>query len=356
MKRFVVRHRRRALFAVVATFLVLAAVESAVRLGGWATLPAETTFTDVYNPEFKMLPGAPNPYAEVSEQLNKQGFRGPGLAAEKAPDTVRVISLGDSTTFGVGVDWDQAYSHLLETLFARRAKRVEVLNGGIPGTTLWQHRMLLEKDILKFQPDLIVFYTGPSYRADYYTLREAMAGRDVTWSLRHGLASSHIYRLLRRLIRPPQFADVANQFTGSKDNFMAELQVARYTREDVRAIDAFCREAGVALLMVPRLSRGPFVNARTSDLPPENPEWVGNLRVGNGTRALFAALEEFDVPRLDAGPAFLTGGGASLFLDASHFTTQGHRLLAQRIAERLCRDGLGGLPCPPGELSAEDTP
>ncbi|MDP8225904.1 MAG: SGNH/GDSL hydrolase family protein [Candidatus Lernaella stagnicola] len=339
MKRAYARYRRRVLFALVTVVLVFVAAELVVRWGGWALLKQEEFFTDVYDPRYTMVPRAPNPYSELGEVLNDEGFRGRAPTAAKQPGVPRILSVGDSATFGVGVEAHETYSYQIEVLL-RKHHAVEVLNGGIPGTALWQHRLLIEKKVDEWAADIVVVYTGPSYRADYFVLREAQRGRDVLAPLRKGLAHLHLYRLLRRWIRPPRFDDLANQYTGSDQIFLPEERVARDTREDIQAMTAACRKAGARLLVVPRQARDTYLIAHEEGMRFGDLNWRHKVHVDNGTVALFDALERFDVPRLDlSGPLLKASYEQNCFLDESHLTSGGHRIVAETLAAELCRRG-----------------
>jgi len=94
---------------------------------------------------YKMKPGvdvdAVNPFntAEVAQNVtfrlssNSDGFRDREVAP-KQPGVIRIVTLGDSSTFGWGADPDHTYRRLLEErLNDGSGPRFEVLNLGIPG-------------------------------------------------------------------------------------------------------------------------------------------------------------------------------------------------------------------------------
>jgi hypothetical protein len=92
---------------------------------------------------------------------NAYGLRGHDLPADKAPNTKRILLLGDSFTFGSGVPNDgDIFAALLEqklnAQLAERGTAVEVLNGGIPGSQTSDWVDLLQKVDDSFQPDVII--------------------------------------------------------------------------------------------------------------------------------------------------------------------------------------------------------
>jgi len=61
-----------------------------------------------------------------------QRLRGPGFSALPAPEVLRILAIGDSTTFGWGVEDQEAWPPRLQVELSRRGHRVEVLNAGVP--------------------------------------------------------------------------------------------------------------------------------------------------------------------------------------------------------------------------------
>ncbi|MEX2207632.1 MAG: SGNH/GDSL hydrolase family protein [Myxococcota bacterium] len=80
------------------------------------------------------------------------GFRGPEIAKEKAPGKLRVLVLGDSFTYGIGVADDETFSARLEAL----DPRYEVLNTGVNGYGTAQELLLLRDQGLALRPDVVV--------------------------------------------------------------------------------------------------------------------------------------------------------------------------------------------------------
>ncbi len=93
---------------------------------------------------FELRPGTDydhkSPYGDfrVNVRVNREGFRGREISAQKPAGTFRIFLLGDSFTFGLGVENDETYAAVLEAGLnedARNGPRYEVINGGVRGTT-----------------------------------------------------------------------------------------------------------------------------------------------------------------------------------------------------------------------------
>lgn len=63
-------------------------------------------------------------------------LRGPAFDPAPAPGVKRILSIGDSVTFGWGVGDDESWPAHLERVLRARGHEVEVLNAGVPGQAL----------------------------------------------------------------------------------------------------------------------------------------------------------------------------------------------------------------------------
>jgi hypothetical protein len=100
-------------------------------------------------------------------RINAAGLRGADLG-RKPPGSLRVLIVGDSFTFGLGVSEEESLPGALARAIdaarsadARRAPdavapAVEVLNAGVPGYNLFQERRLIDRRAAELQADVIV--------------------------------------------------------------------------------------------------------------------------------------------------------------------------------------------------------
>lgn len=98
-------------------------------------------------------------------EINSLGLNERELNFKKGKNTIRILFLGDSITFGLGVDVDKTFVRKVENLsnsqlpcnpILSETKRVETLNGGVSGYFTWQEIAFLRKVGLKYQPDIVV--------------------------------------------------------------------------------------------------------------------------------------------------------------------------------------------------------
>lgn len=88
----------------------------------------------------------------VTQTHNALGFRGPEIAASRSPERPRVLVLGDSMTYGHGVEDAETYSAVLQQL----EPRLEVINAGVPGYSGVEELLLLRDEGMRLEPDLVI--------------------------------------------------------------------------------------------------------------------------------------------------------------------------------------------------------
>lgn len=90
---------------------------------------------------------------------NTYGFRDVEHVIAKGEGTFRILGLGDSFTYGIGVALEETYLYRLEAMLNNRAgihPRVEIIKAGIPRYVPQPERILLEMYGLQFRPDLVL--------------------------------------------------------------------------------------------------------------------------------------------------------------------------------------------------------
>jgi GDSL-like Lipase/Acylhydrolase family len=137
-------------------------------------------------------------------QINSLGVRGAEVTPRPAPGTVRVLALGDSQTFGNGLDLSETWPKQLEQrLQAAPGSRWEVINAGVPGTDTWQHEILLRRLLAVVHPHAVVLalYVNdvvPSYsprNADGTTLTNT-SGKYLVYLLKRSAVVTWAYHML----------------------------------------------------------------------------------------------------------------------------------------------------------------
>jgi len=89
-------------------------------------------------------------------RINKRGFRGEEFSVPKKEGSYRILTMGDSITYGNG-DNDKTWPAYLGKILD-----VEVINGGVPN---WESSHLLARfknEGIYFKPDLVIIHSGLS--------------------------------------------------------------------------------------------------------------------------------------------------------------------------------------------------
>jgi lysophospholipase L1-like esterase len=119
----------------------------------------------------------------------------------KSSSEYRILALGDSVTYGSGVDQDKIFTVRLQQLLSTRlGRRVRVINAGVGGYNTVQELTFLRKTGLSFKPDLILLMyvsndfevnKGPFDPVAHYSFKN----KSPTEVIEFLLGKSWLYRL-----------------------------------------------------------------------------------------------------------------------------------------------------------------
>ena len=116
-------------------------------------------------PSYGLVPGFEGIYdgtwiclLPTKVRINSHGFRDYEYPLEKPSNTFRIIILGDSHTFGLGVELNDTYPKVLESLLNKGADglKYEVINLGVPGYNMLEKVEFFKKNGLLFNPDIVM--------------------------------------------------------------------------------------------------------------------------------------------------------------------------------------------------------
>ncbi len=102
-------------------------------------------------------PGVEMVETGVRTRVNSLGMRGPEVSGERAEGEVRILTLGDSSVFGYGVEEHQVFEQVASTVLRTFWNLpVQGYNGGTPGHTSVQALATLKEVGPVVQPDFVV--------------------------------------------------------------------------------------------------------------------------------------------------------------------------------------------------------
>lgn len=88
--------------------------------------------------------------------VGAQGLRSEPVAIPKPPTTFRLLVLGDSIPYGVGVTRDAAFPQVLQRRLRTQRPEVEVVNAGVPGYSPYNELHWYLHRGRSFQPDVVL--------------------------------------------------------------------------------------------------------------------------------------------------------------------------------------------------------
>lgn len=136
-------------------------------------------------------------------EVNSKRYRGAERDYNKKDSVYRIIVLGDSCAYGIGVKYSNTYSYLLEEKLNQLNGIIfEIIDAGVPGYTSLQGLRYLKHELIKYHPDMVLIGFG------FNDLCEAVGDKDSEiksppeWSvsLDDSLSKFKTYILLKQII------------------------------------------------------------------------------------------------------------------------------------------------------------
>tara|TARA_Y100000310_G_scaffold313699_1_gene362364 strand:- start:718 stop:1791 length:1074 start_codon:yes stop_codon:yes gene_type:complete len=142
-------------------------------------------------------------------EINSRGLRDKEYELEKPDNTIRIAVLGDSFTFGYGVEQNETFSKILETKLNSLSEiNYEVINFGVSAYGTEQEYILMQNTVLEYSPDIILLGfvnndLNGNLRHNLFDIKNGILVRNPTLEvtpslkLRNYLSwHSHLYSLL----------------------------------------------------------------------------------------------------------------------------------------------------------------
>jgi lysophospholipase L1-like esterase len=108
---------------------------------------------------YRNRPGLDGQFSGVPVRINRLGLRDREIEG-KAPGEYRILAMGDSVPFGIGVRYEDSYPHQLEVLLNERhaSRHFRTLNMGVPSYNTEQELIQLKTLGLSLQPDAVTLF------------------------------------------------------------------------------------------------------------------------------------------------------------------------------------------------------
>jgi len=300
-----------------------------------------------------------HPEYVVEYAINASGFRDAKTRpAAKPPGLIRVLLLGDSFTFGQGVDYEQTWPVLAERELERRGLgHVDLIKAAMQGMDTRSELLLLRRLAGQYQVDAVVvgflindLYTNApdSPGSPWGTIRQSV------FQDSEGARTFHLLTLARRLVTSSDAGYIALYFAaaGGRDYLRLPLSPAAMWRLGItdtlfRQMAAFCDSVGARLIAL-------SIPQQIQVLYSQHPRPGDRVDVRYYDRHLSGLAERTGftwVPTLDAfAGADSAAGSEELFyrLDG-HLTPAGHAVVADVFLGEVVPMLLAGRPASQGD-------
>ena len=308
---------RRALVQLLVVAALFAGLEGVLRLAGFGPPPPEADpYVGFAGSRPLYVPGPDGLLETAPDRRNH--FNLQRFAAEKPADTVRIVSLGGSTTYGRPYADETSFSGWLRHWLphADPTHRWEVLNAGGVSYASYRVRRVLD-ELLAYAPDVVLLYTGHNEFLEERTYPGLSGGGGALGGLTGALRGTALFAAARELmgtapetgrapdaadgaadgdrtVLPEEVAPLLDSSVGldayTRDDALQE-QVLRHFRENLGAMARAAREAGAVVVLVAPASEladcAPFKSEPDPGLSPEDGARLAELlalpvRTGDG--------------------------------------------------------------------------
>jgi lysophospholipase L1-like esterase len=256
---------------------------------------------------------------------NSRGLVGPEFSIIKEPDVCRIITLGDSCTWGFGVKPGFEYPKVLNRILDQTSVPAvfEVENAGIPGFSSLQGLRYLESELLDYNPDIITLYFGRNDRRSLHEEGGYAPDHEVyvppVWvaELKSILNRLRSYQILRRAVlnlRSPSREETLGWHHTMRSERSVRVEADEFER-NIRGIITLARDNNAVPLAI------------TSPVYPS--------RIGNYNDLLKQICDDQDVWILDAAEEFAQRGSNEWLVDDCHPNPAGHQWIAEQLSRKI---------------------
>lgn len=280
-------------------------------------------------------------------EMNAFGLRGPETTLEKPEGVIRVLTLGDSSTYGIALSDSNTpmienYPDVMRRVLARTGRdEVEILNGGVVGYSSSIGLRLLVHRLLEFEPDVVTVRFGfnghtPSWDP---SLRSLEPRSPLARGLLYAAADTGIGKLGMHLIRRFKI--------GAPEPGSVMLTGLDQFEHDLRRFAELAEQEGFELVVLDYPLRAPErgLSKKKSkrDLNLVGADSVEELNEIHGAwqARQQAVVEELEIPYLDTARR-CAGQAGQCFTDYDivHPSEFGQKLTARMLLKLLEDEGL----------------
>jgi len=275
------------------------------------------------------------------KDVNSLCIRGEETLVDRPKSKFRVLVIGDSISWPL-----DGYV----ALFQQERGDLDIINASVPGYTTYQERLLLERNLMQLDPDLVLlqYCLNDNYR---FLHRVTSKGRWLmTFEARAKLLPEG-GGFLARLSRSSYLVYAVRRalYTASLNQSGVPWKTPIIDRawneacwpeeeQQIRAIADSLARAGIRFAVI----AVPHENQLSADVLKRHP-----AKCVYPQTKLAAICRREHIPILDLHPAFVAAGETGLFKDRLHLSAKGHALALAQLTAFLSEHAL--VPAPPSD-------
>lgn len=274
---------------------------------------------------------------------NSLGYRGDEFPIEKTIDKTRIVTIGGSTTYGVGVNNNETWpSHLSKIL----GSEYEVLNLGVAGYTTAENLIQTGLHMSDFEPDIAIYFVGlndlrnvnvANLNADYSDFHAPSLHSALGLCPTENIPSLATLKMTLILFQkfgliegcPNQKMNVKRKKHAGVD----ERALSLYTR-NLKSIVSICKDQNVKVLFVPHI-------LLEEVLKTGNYNWwipfIPNSEIDDMMSIYNSALKDVSLSTESAFADSVLNHNWTKddFVDMSHFNDNANRRFAEILAKHV---------------------
>lgn len=297
--------------------------------------------------------------SKVHVKINSIGLRDKDYSVAKPASTYRILAVGDSNTFGYGVNAEDTYPSKLEKLLNEQSSpcRFEVLNCGSCGYNTYQEYAFIKEVALELQPDAVILQICYNDVADTTLLN---AFQIVVEAGVYSLEDLTLTERVKVLLTQNSFLF---NFVKERLNIFAKKYETGLRRigllsERVKMIGHYGEDTinrfkiGYVGADMPKINKErenvlKYLNKAYLTLKERNIYLLvvftpNDIQLEDGLLTAPQLIvrqfcEEKGIDFIDLIPYYKAAAYKKLFYDIGHPSVEGHEVIAKAILEKLCK-------------------
>ena len=269
-------------------------------------------------------------FSYLTYQINSAGYRGPEFEREK--NGYRILALGNSCTFGWGVEEEQTWVRQLDRILGSRLNndRYEVINAGVPGYSSHQGRIAFAKKLAVLKPDMVLVMFGWN---DHWAAGKGITDKEqqmpggLILGLQNFFSKMKLYQLMRKVILS---ASEKQEFVALGENTGKQRVSLQEYYLNLACIAHTARKNGAhPVFMIPPVADPVnYFKGATSQLHQIHRAYQEQMRL---------LARQDNIPLIDLQAEFERYDNlyTDAYGDPTHFNERGHRVTAEAVAREV---------------------